>query len=126
MAVGGLDILCVLPRDEIEDIRIPWLCSLLKLGIPERKKKALDQIFWPYFMKQWIPILMSWNLEVEGSNTKIVNRTNNALESYNQRFDALFCKTPTQIEFAMIMKAKSRQQAQIRQDIITRKKQEPD
>ncbi len=50
-----------------------------------------------YFMRQWIPILTSWNLEVEGETTDIVNHTNNALESYNRRFNALFPKTPSLI-----------------------------
>ncbi len=76
-------------------------------------------------MKHWIPILTSWNLEVEGETTDIVNRTNNALKSYNRRFNALFCKTPSLIEFAMIIETESRQQAATRQDIITGKKREP-
>jgi hypothetical protein len=62
MALEGLDILCVLPRDEVEEIGIPFIHSLLELGIPEWEKKALNDIFRPYFMQQWIPILMSWNL----------------------------------------------------------------
>jgi hypothetical protein len=97
MAVGGLDILCVLPRDEVENIGIPWLRNVLEFDIPEWEKKKLDKIFYPYFMRQWIPILTSWNLEVEGETTDIVNRTNNALESYNRRFNALFPKTPSLI-----------------------------
>ena len=126
MALGGLDILCVLPRDEVEEIGIPYIRSLLELGIPEWEKEALNEIFWPYFMRQWIPIIMSWNLmSDEGSPVEIVNRTNNALESYNRRFNALFLKQPTLIEFAMIIEKESREQAQIRQDIVTGRKQEP-
>ena len=62
MALRGLDILCILTRDEVEEIGIPYIHSLLELGIPEWEKKALNEIFWPYFMQQWIPIIMSWNL----------------------------------------------------------------
>jgi hypothetical protein len=101
------------------------LCTVLEFGIPEWETKILDKIFYPYFMKHWIPILTSWNLEVEGETTDIVNRTNNALKSYNRRFNALFCKTPSLIEFAMIIETESRQQAATRQDIITGKKREP-
>jgi hypothetical protein len=126
MALGGVDILCVLPRDEVEEIGIPYIRSLLELGIPEWEKEALNEIFWPYFMRQWIPIIMSWNLmSDEGSPVEIVNRTNNALESYNRRLNALFLKQPTLIEFAMIIEKESREQAQIRQDIVTGRKQEP-
>ena len=99
--------------------------SVLEFGIPEWEKKKLDKIFYPYFMRQWIPILTSWNLEVEGETTDIANCTHNALESYKRRFNALFCKTPPPIEFAMIIESESRQKAVTRQDIITRKKREP-
>ena len=61
-----------------------------------------------------------------GSPVEIVNRTNNALESYNRRFNALFLKQPMLIEFAMIIEKESREQAQIRQDIVTGRKQEPE
>jgi hypothetical protein len=65
------------------------------------------------------------SLSDEGSPVEIVNRTNNALESYNRRFNALFLKQPMLIEFAMIIEKESREQAQIRQDIVTGRKQEP-
>ena len=61
----------------------------------------------------------------EGSPVEIVNRTNNALESYNRRFNALFLKQPMLIEFAMMIEKESREQAQTRQDIVTGRKQEP-
>ena len=78
-------------------------------------------------MQQWIPIIMSWNLmSNEGSPVEIVNHTNNALESYNCRFNALFLKQPMLIEFAMIIEKESREQAQIRQGIVTGRKQEPE
>jgi hypothetical protein len=61
-------------------------------------------------MRQWIPIIMSWNLmSDEGSPVEIVNRTNNALESYNPRFNALFLKQPTLISlWSFRKKAESR------------------
>ena len=45
MALGGIDILCVLPEDEVEEIGIPWIWSILELGIPDWEKKALHEIF---------------------------------------------------------------------------------
>ncbi len=62
----------------------------------------------------------------EDSPVEIVNRTNNALEAYNHRFNALFLKQSMLIEFAMIIEKESREQAQIRQDIITGRKQKPE
>jgi hypothetical protein len=57
-----------------------------------------------YFMKQWIPILSSWNVrQDDGSILQIVNRTNNTLECYNKRCKGLFKKQPTQIEFSPII-----------------------
>jgi hypothetical protein len=47
MALGGLDILCALPKDEVEEIGIPYICSLLELRIPEWEKKVLNDIFGP-------------------------------------------------------------------------------
>ena len=47
MAVGGLDILCVLPRDEVENIGIPWLRTVLEFGIPEWETKKARQDFLP-------------------------------------------------------------------------------
>jgi hypothetical protein len=60
------------------------------------------------------------------SPVEIVNRTNNALKSYNPRFNALFLKQPSLIEFTMIIEKESREQAQIRQDIVTGRKQDPE
>ena len=40
----------------------------------------------------------------DGAPLQIVNRTNNALESYNCRFNKIFSKQPTLIEFTMLTK----------------------
>ena len=70
--------------------------------------------------------MQSWNLiGKDGVPLQIVNRTNNALESYNRRFNKIFSKQPTLIKFAMLIEEESRHQTQIRQDIITGKKREP-
>jgi hypothetical protein len=71
--------------------------------------------------------MQSWNLiGKDGAPLQIVNCTNNALESYNRRFNKIFSKQPTLIEFAILIEEESRLQAQFRQDIITGKKSEPE
>ncbi len=82
IVLGGLDILCILPRNEVEKIGIPYLRYILELGRQPWEKEKLDIIFWPYFKQQWIPIMQSWNLiGKDGAPLQIVNCTNNALES---------------------------------------------
>jgi hypothetical protein len=132
MVLGGLDILCILQRNEIENIVIPYVSYYLEACLEEWEKEKLDTIFWPYFKqqwlpKQWLPIMKSWNLiGKDGTPLEIVNHTNNALESYNCRFNKIFSKQPTLIEFALLIEEESRRQAQIRQDINIGKKREPE
>jgi hypothetical protein len=69
-------------------------------------------------MKQWIPILPSWNVrQDDGSILPMVNRTNNALECYNKTFNCLFDKQPTLIQFVQIVEKETRFQAEKLQDI---------
>ena len=53
MAVGGLDLLCVIPRKEIESIGIPFLRLTLEGSATELEKMSMDN-FWTYFRKQWL------------------------------------------------------------------------
>jgi hypothetical protein len=71
----------------------------------------------------------------EGSPVEIVYRNNNVLESYiprtagwsyNCRFNALFLKQPSLIEFAMIIEKESREQARHRKKARTRKERHLD
>ncbi len=59
MALGGFDILFILPRNKVKKIVIPYLHYILKLGLQPWEKEKLDIIFWPYFKQQWIPIMQS-------------------------------------------------------------------
>jgi hypothetical protein len=78
MERGGLDILCVLPRDEIVPFGIPYLCWTLEVGIDEWEIKGWD-IFWKYFQRQWIPLISNWNVCMDdGTILLTANRTNNA------------------------------------------------
>ena len=54
----------------------------------------------------------------------MINRTNNAVESYNCRFNRLFSKQPNPIEFNQIVMDESIRQAESLQNIRTGKKRE--
>ncbi len=55
---------------------------------------------------------------------QMVNRTNNALKRYNTRFNALFPKKPSLVEFVQIIEAKCRYQADMLQQVRTNRRQE--
>ena len=82
MTIGVLDLLSVIPKDEVEEYGIPFVRSVIEATL-NKKDIAKWAKFWKYFKKQWMPILDSCNISdiVED----IHNRTNNGLESYNRR-----------------------------------------
>jgi hypothetical protein len=55
MQMGGLDILCVLPRSKVLQYGIPYVHSIIECDIPEWEVETCG-IFWIYFIKQWITI----------------------------------------------------------------------
>ena len=95
------------PRDEIATYGIPFLRAKLESEADDDTIKKWD-IFWDYF-DYWMGIVPSWNVcEKDGEYLELTNRTNNALESYNRRFNNLFNKKPpTLIEFVQICEKES-------------------
>jgi hypothetical protein len=79
--------------DEVEPFGIPHVQACLEAGETQKMKEKW-QIFWDYFKRQWITLMSSWNVselvDESGEFYKIQNRTNNALECYNQHFNDLF------------------------------------
>ncbi len=109
--------MCVIPHNEIDSIGIPFLRLTLEGTATELEKILLDK-FWTYFRKQWLPITKNWNIrEEDGHFLQMVNRANNALESYNRRFNSIFLKTPSLIEFNELVKNESLRQEDILNDI---------
>ncbi len=108
---------------------IPFVRSFIERvdnePIPEEELVIWEK-FWHYFIhKQWIPILNSWNICKEnGVCIKTINRTNNAVESYNGRFNRKFFKQPNIIEFNQIVMEELIRQAETLQNIRTGKKLE--
>ena len=119
MSVGGLDLLCIIPQDEVVEFGIPYVRSVIENGLPKKEVKRWD-LFWEYFERQWIPILNSWNLcDANARYKDILNKTNNGLESYNKRINRLFPSRPSLIKFVQTMEAESRYQAR-RMDLLRR------
>jgi hypothetical protein len=112
MKVGGLDLLCVLPKGKIETYGIPYVCAKVEKG-QTVETIGLWEKLWVYFDRQWMGIVDSWNICSKNREyTEMVNFTNNALESYNKRFNSLFPKKPTLMEFVQIVEQESRFQAE--------------
>ena len=115
MQIGVLDLLCVIPRDEIVKYGIPFLREKLETDADADTINRWN-IFWKYF-DYWLSIIPSWNICKEnGEFIELNNRTNNALERYNHDFNKLFQKKPSLIEFVQTCEEESRHQAdQLRQ-----------
>ena len=59
-----------------------------------------------------------WNIcGQDGKYKDVMNRTNNGLERYNRRFNGLFDKQPSLMEFVEIVEKESRMMAQRLEDI---------
>ena len=95
--------------------------------VEEDERERWDQ-FWDYFSKQWMPIKDSWNISGEDDQyRKYVNRTNNALESYNRHVQELFKRggKVKLLEFVEITEKESRQQPQYLHDIHNGRQKQP-
>ena len=111
MRVGSLDLLCIIPRNEIVAYGIPYLRSLLEKDQTDDVKNRW-KLFWKYFFMQWIPIIKDWNIcKSPNEYITMVNRTNNGIESYNNTINELYKKKPTPIKFVTILEEESRNQA---------------
>ena len=62
----------------------------------------------------------------DGTYMEMVNRTNNALERYSKRFNGLFPKKPSLVEFFQNVEVESRWQAERLNDLRSEKAQQKD
>jgi len=93
MERGMLDMLTVIPPDEVATTGIAWVKTQIKarcrtLGIPYSRNNWRS--FWAYFRRTWIDRFPPdvWN--VHGMSNRIVARTNNPLERFNRELNAAF------------------------------------
>ena len=133
MQPGQLDLLNILPHDEIKEYGIPFLRDRVESNLSELselykqdgivfdKDEELDRwdIFWQYFKRQWLPIKDSWNFyNLRASDMNELKQTNNGLESYNRRFHELFKRGAVGLdEFVEVCEKESRDQAEALEDI---------
>ena len=84
LSLGVLDLLTVIPQDEVVIKGIPFVRSLIEDGVSDVELSKWEK-FWKYFDKQWIPLLDKWNIcDEDGDIINVINRTNNGVESYNR------------------------------------------
>ena len=88
MKPGVLDVLTVIPADEILTKGIRFVQHKLKERFGNKDDVKLN-VFWMYFKNTWTNLfsVQFWNIH---DKNELMNRTNNALESYNRRFNDLF------------------------------------
>lgn len=107
MEFGKIDLLTILPPDEIITYGIPYLRSI----IDENDNVHKWNLFWQYFYRTWItnfPIKL-WDINhAITQEISIVNRTNNPLEVYNRMFASQFpAVKPNLILFVKVCKTES-------------------
>ncbi|ETK72571.1 hypothetical protein L915_20338 [Phytophthora nicotianae] len=113
MAMDVLDMLTVLPVDQIEGPGIRWVKRQFKERCRENGVAYIRSrwgIIWRYFKRTWLelydPVL--WN--VHGLTERLVARTSNPLERFNRELNAAF-STPHP---SMAMRARGDQRETIR------------
>jgi hypothetical protein len=77
-----LELLTVIPIEEIRDVGIPFIQHLLEKEDLQPEVKLKLQYFWKYFEETWLGRFTPLDWNISGFET-VQNRTNNALESYN-------------------------------------------
>ncbi|KAK1947327.1 hypothetical protein P3T76_001337 [Phytophthora citrophthora] len=88
-----LDIFTVLPHDQIDPQGIEHVVTLIKEALAEKESvfsEAKWIKFWAYFRRTWIVQILPHLWNVRGIDKRIVNRTNNPLERYNQELNGSF------------------------------------
>ena len=119
MTKNVMDILAVVPPDELKSKGIPFVHSLILekiksagIKMTNAHKKYWDVFFNEYFRRQWLSAAMVdvWNLfGQDGDIVALQNRTNNALEQYNQEVGKLVpCPHPTLLHFIEKIEDESR------------------
>jgi hypothetical protein len=107
-ATGLLNLLTVIPIDEIENKGIPYIREHFNEG----QDKPKFDTFWKYFVSTWMTQYNPEDWNVHGRNNVdatsdgfILNRTNNPLERFNRKLNGCFPnRHPTVVQFVMGIK----------------------
>jgi len=120
---GKIDILTVIPIDEIVVKGIPYVRSLMD----ERGNVMGWDTFWRYFIKTWTIEYKPtyWNVSLYKDMDVLRNRTNNPLERYNRTLNEMFpTPHPTMTQFVSTIKGESQRFVEMLKD-IEEMRQEP-
>ena len=114
-----MDVLTVIPRDEIVRKGIPYVRSILDQEDVEGREKWNS--FWDYFTKFWcssMDFIETWNIiDRNEEYYDLQNRTNNALERYNRRLNDVFPTAhPSLLLFVQTIEIEARYQFHRKQD----------
>ena len=113
---GLINILTVIPVDEIETKGIEYIKSKFNPGI---YGKHFDN-FWIYFKKTWLGLYdpSTWNINAilasENVNDILINRTNNPLERFNRELNQNFpVSHPSMAQFVDTIKKISKEKLKL-------------
>ena len=114
MVKNSMDILTVIPVNEIKKKGISFVKDNLKDAILEDNDSEKMDKFWNYFEKYWMSsqkMIDSWNISNFKGNKNVLKRTNNGLERYNLTMKKLFKSgTPSFAQFVNTMRQESEDQ----------------
>jgi len=123
--VGHIDLLTVIPVEEIEFIGIPFIRSQME-EYEQEHKASLDEFWNKYFTRVWLKSYdpNDWNIgtfrgnlddderDAQHDDVDVVNRTNNALERHNRYLGTSFPNAhPSMIDFTKTLRIVSEHQA---------------
>ncbi|KAG3232845.1 hypothetical protein PI124_g22077 [Phytophthora idaei] len=125
LAPGVIDVLTIIPVDQIADTGIRFVRS----RVDETGSKTKWDAFWRYFRKTWMSTYGAdlWNVDsMTASGIDLQNRTNNPLESYNRAFgDRFSVKHPSLLSFVEIAKEDTRRYVQLIDDVKHNRREPP-
>ncbi|KAG6608675.1 uncharacterized protein IUM83_14772 [Phytophthora cinnamomi] len=93
MARGMLDVVTILPREQMDPQGIEYVTNRIKSELQNRNSDYSEDKwneFWQYFRRTWIELYPPTLWNVRGINRQIINRTNNPLERYNRELNNEF------------------------------------
>jgi hypothetical protein len=125
---GYMEILCIIPIDEIISKGIPYVRFMMK--DLESKNPGPYDSFWKYFSKTWLNTYdpRTWNIHNilcrESPEDIMVNRTNNAIERQNRTFQSEFKNDghPSLIQLVEVIQKVSQGHVDALEDIKKRKR----
>ena len=115
MTRNVLDILTIIPRDEILSKGIPYVRDIIDAEVKTKKDRQLWDEFWGYFKKYWMStqdFISTWNIfDTEKKYIELQNRTSNALERYNRTLsENISTPYPSLIQFVTTLEEEARRQ----------------